>query len=96
MNKFEHKTIIEQYDYMNLVEEIAWALFDTVLESTKEKEQLIDYDLEHGDTFTEKGTEIFDKLSDLADNLVRNRLQLEYHSDKREWRSKEKLLEKPF
>ena len=38
MNKFEHKTIIEQYDYINLIEEIAWALFDTVLESTGEKD----------------------------------------------------------
>lgn len=96
MNKFEHKTIIEQYDYINLIEEIAWALFDTVLESTGEKDKLIIYDLEQGDTFTPYGEDIFSKFHDLADKIVKSRLQIEYHTDKREWRTKEELLEKPF
>ena len=91
-----HRTIIEQYDYINLIEEIAWALFDTVLESTGEREELIVYNLEHGDTFTPYGEEIFGKFHELADKIVKNRLQIEYHADKREWRSKEKMLEKPF
>tara|TARA_Y100000114_G_scaffold27814_1_gene23388 strand:+ start:6377 stop:6658 length:282 start_codon:yes stop_codon:yes gene_type:complete len=91
-----HRTIIEQYDYMNLVEEIAWALFDTLMESTDNEEEFIYYNLEQGDTFTDKGEEVFGKFEDLADKIVQGRLQLEYHSDKREWRSKEKMLEKPF
>ena len=55
-----HRTIIEQYDYMNLVEEIAWALFDTLMESTDNEEEFISYNLEHGDTFTDKGEKVFD------------------------------------
>ena len=96
MKKFEHRTIIHQYDYINLVEEIAWALFDTVLESTGEREYFIVYTLDNGDTLTNKGEEIFGKYEDLAEKIVKNKLQLEYDSDKREWRSKEKMLEKPF
>ena len=96
MNKFAHKTIIEQHDYINLIDDIAWALFDIVLESTGEKEELIIYDLEHGDTFTPYGEDIYGKFHELADKIVKSRLQLKYHADKKEWRTKEELLEKPF
>ena len=52
--KFTHKTIIEQYDYMNLVEELTWKLFDTVLEnSSNKREEYIIFDLEEGDSFTQ-------------------------------------------
>ena len=41
MPKLPHKTIIEQYDYINLVEELAWKLFDTVLENQSENREYI-------------------------------------------------------
>jgi len=95
--KFTHKTIIDQYDYMNLVEELAWKLFDTVLENQSEnREEYIIYDLEEGDTFTQKGEDVFAGFSEDIENLIKTRLQLEYHRNDREWRSKEELLEKPF
>ena len=95
--KFTHKTIIEQYDYMNLVEELTWKLFDTVLENqSNNREEYIIYDLEEGDTFTQKGEDVFAGFSEDVENLIKTRLQLEYHGNDREWRSKEELLEKPF
>ena len=97
MPKLPHKTIIEQYDYINLVEELAWKLFDTLLENQSEnREEYIIYDLEHGDTFTQKGEDVFAGFEEDVENIIKSRLQLEFHGNDREWRSKESLLELPF
>ena len=95
--KFEHRTIIEQYDYMNLVEDLAYYMWDRFIEENKEVEHEYKYyDHENGDTFTEKGEDVFAGFLEDIENLINRRLQLEYHGDKREWRSKEELLRKPF
>ena len=60
------------------------------------REEYIIYDLEHGDTFTQKGEDVFAGFEEDVENIIKTRLQLEYHGKDREWRSKESLLELPF
>ncbi len=95
--KFTHKTIIEQYDYMNLVEEIVYYIWERFIEENADvREEFIIYDLENGDTLTSKGEDVIAGFSEDIENLIKTRLQLEFHGNDREWRSKESLLEKPF
>ena len=95
--KFTHKTIIEQYDYMNLVEEIVYYIWERFIEENADvREEFINYDLEMGDTLTSKGEDVIAGFSEDIENLIKTRLQLEFHGNDREWRSKESLLEKPF
>ena len=95
--KLPHKTIIEQYDYMNLVEEIVYYMWKKFIEQNENvREEFIIYDLENGDTLTPKGEDLVGGFTEDIENLVKTRLQLEYHGNDREWRSKESLLELPF
>lgn len=97
MYKFTHKTIIEQYDYMNLVQEITYYMWERFLEENADhREEYVIYDLENGDTFTSKGEDVFAGMEEDIERMIKTRLQLEYHVNDREWRSKESLLEKPF
>ena len=97
MRKLPHKTIIEQYDYMNLVEELTYYCWDRFLEENADhREDYAYYDLENGDTFTSKGEDVFASFEADIENLIKTRLQLEYDRTKAEWRSKESLLELPF
>ena len=95
--KWSHKTIIEQYDYMNLVEELTYYMWERFLEENADhREEYVVYDLENGDTFTSKGEDVFAGFEEDVENIIKTRLQLEYHGNDREWRSKEELLRKPF
>ena len=95
--KLPHKTIIEQYDYMNLVEEIVYYMWKKFIEQNENvREEFIIYDLENGDTLAPKGEDLVGGFTEDIENLVKTRLQLEYHGKDREWRSKESLLELPF
>lgn len=95
--KFTHKTIIEQYDYMNLVEELAYYMWERFLEENKDnREEYVSWDFDNGEEFTQKGEDVFAGFCEDTENLIKTRLQLEYHGNDREWRSKESLLEKPF
>ena len=95
--KLPHKTTIEQYDYINLVEELTYYMWERFLEENdKYREEYVVYDLHEGDTFTSKGEDVFAGIEEDIENIIKTRLQLEYHSNGREWRSKESLLELPF
>ena len=97
MNKFEHKTIIEQYDYMNLVEELTYYMWERFLEENEDhREEYVVYDLDNGDTFTSKGEDVFAGIEEDMERIIKTRLQLEFDRTKAEWRSKESLLELPF
>ena len=95
--KWSHKTIIEQYDYMNLVEEMTEAMWDLFIkENSDTRDEYIVYDLQYGDTLTQKGEDVFADFEEKVDKLIKQRLRLEYHSKDREWRSREEFLRKPF
>ena len=95
--KLPHKTIIEQYDYMNLVEELTYYMWERFLEENADhREEYVVYDLENGDTFTSKGEDVFAGIEEDIERIIKTRLQLEYDRTKAEWRSKESLLELPF
>jgi len=97
MRKLPHKTIIEQYDFMNLVEELTYYCWDKFLEeNAKNREDYAYYDLHNGDTFTPKGEDVFAGFEADVERIITTRLQLEYDRTKAEWRSKESLLELPF
>jgi len=97
MPKLTHKTIIEQYDFMNLVEELTYYCWDRFLEENADnREDYAYYDLENGDTFTSKGEDVFAGFEADVERIITTRLQLEFHGNDREWRSKESLLELPF
>ncbi len=97
MPKLTHKTIIEQYDYINLVEELTYYCWDKFLEENADnREDYAYYDLENGDTFTSKGEDVFAGIEEDIERIIKTGLQLEYHGNDREWRSKESLLELPF
>ena len=49
-----------------------------------------------GDTLTSKGEDVIAGFTEGIENLIKTRLQLEFHGNDREWRSKESLLELPF
>ena len=95
--KLTHKTIIEQYDYINLVEELTFYMWERFLEENADhREDYVVYDLHNGDTFTSKGEDVFAGIEEDMERIIKTRLQLEYDSNAREWRSKESLLELPF
>jgi len=95
--KWSHKTIIEQYDYMNLVEEMTEAMWDLFIKENEDtRDEYIHYDLQYGDTLTQKGEDVFADFEEKIDKLITQRLRLEYHSKDREWRSREEFLRKPF
>ncbi len=96
MPKRTHYTIIEQYDYMNLVEEMTLKMFDIVLEHQPNREEYIIFDPEVGETLTAKGEDVYAGFEEDVENIIKSRLQLEFHGNDREWRSKEHLLELPF
>tara|TARA_Y100001938_G_C7950560_1_gene359095 strand:+ start:169 stop:462 length:294 start_codon:yes stop_codon:yes gene_type:complete len=97
MYKLPHKTIIEQYDYMNLVQELTHYMWERFLEENdKYREEYVVYDLDNGDTFTSKGEDVFAGIEEDLERIIKTKLQLEYHGNDREWRSKESLLELPF
>ena len=97
MPKLTHKTIIEQYDFMNLVEELTYYMWERFLEENADhREDYAYYDLENGDTFTSKGEDVFAGFEADIENLIKTRLQIEFDRTKLEWRSKESLLELPF
>ena len=95
--KLTHKTIIEQYDFMNLVEELTYYMWERFLEENEDhREEYVVYDLENGDTFTSKGEDVFAGIEEDMERIIKTRLQLEFDRTKAEWRSKESLLELPF
>ena len=96
MPKLPHKTIIEQYDYMNLVEEMTLKMFDIVLEHQTNRDEYIIFDPDVGETLTAKGEDVYVGFEEDVENIIKSRLQLEFHGNDREWRSKEHLLELPF
>ena len=97
MRKLPHKTIIEQYDYMNLVEELTYYMWERFLEENADhREEYVVYDLDNGDTFTSKGEDVFAGFEADVERIITTRLQLEYDRTKAEWRTKESLLELPF
>jgi len=97
MPKLPHKTIIEQYDFMNLVEELTYYMWERFLEENADhRDEYVVYDLENGDTFTSKGEDVFAGIEEDVERIITTRLQLEFDRTKLEWRSKESLLELPF
>ena len=97
MPKLTHKTIIEQYDFMNLVEELTYYMWERFLEENEDhREEYVVYDLDNGDTFTSKGEDVFAGIEEDMERIIKTRLQLKYDRTKAEWRSKESLLELPF
>lgn len=97
MPKLPHKTIIEQHDFMNLVEELTYYCWDRFLqENENHREEYAYYDIENGDTFTSKGEDVFASFEADVERIIITRLQLEFDRTKLEWRSKESLLELPF
>jgi len=90
--KFTHKTIIEQYDYMKLVQELAYKLYSTVVENNEDRR----HEYEDEDGLTSKGEDVLAGFEEDVERLINFELQLEYDRTKAEWRSKESLLEKPF
>ena len=97
MPKLPHKTIIEQYDFMNLVEELTYYMWERFLEENADhRDEYVVYDFNNGDTFTSKGEDVFAGIEEDVERIITTRLQLEYERTKAEWRSKESLLELPF
>jgi hypothetical protein len=97
MPKLSHKTIIEQYDFMNLVEELTYYMWERFLEENADhRDEYVVYDLDNGDTFTSKGEDVFAGIEEDVEKIITTRLQLEFDRTKLEWRSKESLLELPF
>ena len=96
MPKLPHKTIIEQYDYMNLVEEMTLKMFDIVLEHQTNRDEYVIFDPDLGETLTAKGEDVYAGFEEDVENIIKSKLQLEFHGNDREWRSKEHLLELPF
>ena len=97
MPKLTHKTIIEQYDYINLVEELTYYMWERFLEENEDhREEYVVYDLDNGDTFTSKGEDVFAGIEEDMERIITTRLQLVFDRTKAEWRSKESLLELPF
>jgi len=97
MPKLPHKTIIEQYDFMNLGEELTYYMWERFLEENADhRDEYVVYDLENGDTFTSKGEDVFAGIEEDVERIITTRLQLEFDRTKLEWRSKESLLELPF
>ena len=96
MPKLPHKTIIEQYDFMNLVEEMTLKMFDIVLEHQTNRDEYVIFDPDLGETLTAKGEDVYAGFEEDVENIIKSRLQLEFHGNDREWRSKEHLLELPF
>ena len=96
MPKRTHYTIIEQYDFMNLVEEMTLKMFDIVLEHQTNRDEYVIFDPDLGETLTAKGEDVYAGFEEDVENIIKSRLQLEFHGNDREWRSKEHLLELPF
>lgn len=97
MPKLPHKTIIEQYDFMNLVEELTYYMWERFLEENADhRDEYVVYDFNNGDTFTSKGEDVFAGIEEDVERIITTRLQLEFDRTKAEWRSKESLLELPF
>ena len=96
MPKLPHKTIIEQYDFMNLVEEMTLKMFDIVLEHQTNRDEYVIFDPDLGETLTAKGEDVYAGFEEDVENIIKSRLQLEFHGNDKEWRSKESLLELPF
>ena len=94
----KHKTIIEQYDYMNLVEHLAHKMFDIVLENQEGNEHEYTELIGEGEYgLTEKGENVFAGFEEDIENIMKTVLQIEYHNDGREWRTKESFIESaPF
>ena len=96
MPKRTHYTIIEQYDFMNLVEEMTLKMFDIVLEHQTNRDEYVIFDPDLGETLTQKGEDVYAGFEEDCENIIKSRLQLEFHGNDRERRSKEHLLELPF
>ncbi len=97
MYKFDHKTIIDQSDYTRLTQEISYAMWSIFLEENADnREEYVSWDFDNGEEFTQKGEDVFAGFEDKVEHLITNTLQIEFHGDDREWRSKEDLLRKPF
>ena len=98
MYKFDHKTIIDQSDYVRLTQEITHVLWSVFIEENDYKRHEFIEDSPYGESaeFTQKGEDVWANFEDHADNLVKNTLQIEFHNSDMEWRSKEELLRKPF
>jgi len=90
--KFTHKTIIDQHDYMRLVQELAYKLYSTVVENNEDRR----HEYEDEDGLTSKGEDVLSQFEDDVTGILNFELQLEFHREDREWRSKDALLEKPF
>ena len=78
-----------------LVDDVLWSVF--IEENQNRREDYIE-DSPYGESaeFTQKGEDVFSSFEDHAENLVKNTLQIEFHGNDMEWRSKEELLRKPF
>jgi len=98
MFKFDHKTIIDHSDYTRLVQEITHVLWSVFIEENDKNRHEFIEDSPYGESaeFTQKGVDVFAGFEDHAENLVKNTLQIEFHGNEMEWRSKEELLKSRF
>lgn len=94
----KHKTIIEQYDHIKLVEHLAYKMFDIVLENQEGHEH--EYTETHPDydyVLTEKGENVMAGFEEDVYNIINTVLNMEFDNKDREWRTKESFIESaPF
>jgi len=90
--KFTHKTIIDQHDYIRLVQELAYKMYSIVVENDEDKR----HEYEDEDGLTSKGEDVLSQFEDDVVGIINFELQIVFDGKKSEWRTKESLLEKPF
>lgn len=89
----EYKTIINQYDYMRLVQELAYMQYRTFVDNNLDKR----HEYEDGEFLTDKGEDVLAGFEEDVTNLINRELQLEFHGKDDEWRTKEPFIDRiPF
>lgn len=89
----KHRTIINQYDYMKLVQELAYKMYRIVLDNNEDKR----HEYEEQDCLTSKGEDVLSEFEEDVMNIINFELQLEFHGKDDEWRTKDSfIVGKPF
>ena len=89
----KRRTIINQYDYMRLVQELAYKMYQTVVENNEDRR----HEYEDGEFLTEKGEDVLAGFEEDVTNIINFELQLEFHGKDDEWRTKEPFIDRiPF
>jgi hypothetical protein len=72
MYKFDHRTIIEQNDYMRLTQEITHVLWSVFIEENQNRREDYIEDSPYGESaeFTQKGEDVFSSFEDHAENIA--------------------------